>query len=100
MEDLLITTIFLLIIFTPMAIAERIKELKNNKKPAVIRRRYDTVYNWFYIQYAKELAGSINIPDFMNRELIKKAHAKAVYIAQSGKLNQAYRQIQRYKSCV
>lgn len=100
MEDLLITTIFLIILFTPIAIAEWIKNLKNNKKPAVIRQHYDTVYNWFYNQYAKQLAGNVNIPDFMNRELIKKAHEKAVYIAQSGKLNQAYRQIQRYKSCV
>lgn len=78
-----------------MAIAEWITNLKRNKKPEVIRHRYDTVYNWFYNQYAKELANGLNIPDFMNRELIKKAHAKAVYIAQSGKLNQAYRQIKR-----
>lgn len=100
MEDLLITTIFLLVMFTPVVIAIWIKELKTSKKPSVIRHRYDTVYNWFYNQYAKELTGSVNLPDFMNRELMKKAHEKAVYIAQSGKLNQAYRQILRYKSCV
>lgn len=96
MEDLLITTVFITVIFAPMIILEAIKKHKQNRQPSVIRHRYDTVYNWFYQQYAKQLEyDGINVPDFMNRDIIKKAHDKAVYIAQSGKLNKAYRQIKR-----
>lgn len=95
MEDLFITTLFLLIFFTPLAIMETIQDYKESQKPKVIRHKYNTVYNWFYNQYAKEYNTGVNIPDFMNRQLIKKAHEKAVYIAQSGKLNSFYRQIQR-----
>ncbi len=98
MEDLLITTIFLLILFTPMAIAKWVKECRENKKPAVVRKHYDVVYNWFYNQYAQQYENEL--PDFMNREIISSAHAKAVEIAQSGKLYKVYRQIQRKKLCI
>ncbi|MCM1003615.1 MAG: hypothetical protein NC408_04665 [Candidatus Gastranaerophilales bacterium] len=98
MEDLLITTIFVLAIAAPMAIAEHIKQSRENKKPAVMRRHYDTVYNWFYNQYAQRYGNEL--PDFMNRRIISSAHAKAVEIAQSGKLYKVYMQIKRYKQCI
>ncbi len=100
METLQIATAFILVIFAPMAIAELIKTRKENKKPTVIRHRYDTVYNWFYQQYANECSDGINIPHFMNREIMAKSHAKAVEIAQSGKLHKVYNQIMRNTRCV
>lgn len=98
MEDLLIITVFLLIFFTPMLIMEIIHNYMESRKPKVKQHRYDTVYNWFYNQLAKEHNTGINIPDFMNRQLIAKAHAKAVYIAQSGKLNSMYRKIKAHQA--
>lgn len=98
MEDLFITTAFLLIFFTPMWIMETIHNYIESRKPKVKRHKYDTVYNWFYNQLAKEYNTGVNIPDFMNRQLIAKAHAKAVYVAQSGKLNSVYRKIKAHQA--
>ena len=99
MDDILMTLAFVLIIFSPMAVLELIKQHKRNKQPSVIRHRYNMVYNWFYQQYANQLANDgVNVPNFMNRSIIKKAHEKAVYIAQSGKLNKAYKQIRRFNN--
>lgn len=108
MEDLLIITAFLLIFFTPMWIMEQIAKYRETNRhcegvspwqsTGEKRHKYDTVYNWFYNQLAKEHNTGINIPDFMNRQLIAKAHAKAVYIAQSGKLNSMYRKIKAHQA--
>lgn len=76
MEDLLIIIIFLSIMFIPYTITMWISEHKQNKKPAVIRKKYDTVYNWFLQQYALEYKEGLNVPPFMNHELIKKAMQK------------------------